>query len=104
MGKFIVSAKWLKESEKKGEWENAIHFIISDQNAEKQYRFSLEKSIFASRKLKLLSKYNFVLTDNIKPTPFEFNQIIKSSGGSVYISFYLFKIILLFINLILIII
>ena len=87
MGKFIVSVKWLKESKLKGSWAEEVGFIINDHQAEKKYRFSLEKSIFSSQKWKLLSNFKFLLTESIKPTPAEFKQIIESSGGKVRLFF-----------------
>lgn len=94
LAKYIVSEDWLMESKKLGKWANETKFIICDEAAEEQYGFSLQKAIFSSQQSKLLANYQFILTDNIKPTPMEFKQMIEYSGGQVR---YQYLLLLLFI-------
>ena len=79
----IVSTKWLDESRAHGGFVSADGYLLRDRVAERQHNFSLGKSIMAARTSPLLAGWKVHMTDNIKPSPIEMSEIIRSAGGEV---------------------
>lgn len=77
----VVSPSWLQESKKSGSFLDPWQFVINDADREKQWDFSLIKTLQSAKKQPLLKGLKIHVTPKVKPPPELFQQVIESAGG-----------------------
>nr|KAJ3423184.1 Mediator of DNA damage checkpoint protein 1 [Polyrhizophydium stewartii] len=85
-GKHIMGTKWLETSKKEGRFVEEAKFILRDPAAEKQYRFSLKKSLQAVQRpdaRPLFASRTVFRTPSVKPGHDDLREILTSAGGTL---------------------
>ncbi|KAJ8305615.1 hypothetical protein KUTeg_016160 [Tegillarca granosa] len=72
----IVMPTWLENCN-----QNYAPYLVHDASSEKQYNFSLRKSIEKASEASVLDGYKIHVTKSVKPDPPQMEDIIKCSGG-----------------------
>ncbi|XP_048347288.1 mediator of DNA damage checkpoint protein 1 isoform X1 [Sphaerodactylus townsendi] len=79
----IVTLDWLEKSKRNSFFLAPNSFLVRDPDQEKNFQFSLAKSLQKARqKGGLLQGYELHVTPNVKPEPEHMRDIIKCSGGT----------------------
>ena len=97
--KQIVSIEWLKACKKAKTWIDSQEYIISDDESEEKFKFTLRSTLLTAKDTSLYSNYSFYTTPNVKPPKGEIQKIIESADGKVDIVFFIFKFQLILINI-----
>ncbi|KAK7793145.1 hypothetical protein R5R35_011020 [Gryllus longicercus] len=80
-GKPIVTPDWIKQSHLSGSFLDPWNFIVKDKEAEKKFKFQLQKSLKEASAKKLLDGYSVFATPSVKPPPTEMKGIVENCGG-----------------------
>eukprot|EP01113_Clastostelium_recurvatum_P042350 TRINITY_DN6859_c0_g1_i4.p1 TRINITY_DN6859_c0_g1~~TRINITY_DN6859_c0_g1_i4.p1 ORF type:complete len:859 (+),score=265.24 TRINITY_DN6859_c0_g1_i4:439-3015(+) len=80
LGKHIVHVRWLEDCASQGEWADPEAFIIHDDKAEREYGFSLKRSLDSSRGASqpLLAGKSVYATPGVP----SLQEIVQQAGGT----------------------
>ncbi|KAI8803331.1 BRCT domain-containing protein, partial [Cladochytrium replicatum] len=93
--KHIVSVKWLDACKREAAFADEGKYMLNDKNSEKQYGFSLSKSLREARTLmesatdgdeqppRLLTGVKIYATPSVQPPANELKEIVHAAGGEV---------------------
>ncbi|XP_062609764.1 mediator of DNA damage checkpoint protein 1-like isoform X2 [Saccostrea cucullata] len=77
----IVNPLWLDSCKSSGMFVDHVPFLIRDEAAERQYKFTLHLSLEKASEASLLSGYQIHVTKSVKPDPPNMKDIITCSGA-----------------------
>ncbi|GLH10396.1 Uncharacterized protein GBIM_15347 [Gryllus bimaculatus] len=77
-GKPIVTPDWIKQSHLSGSFLDPWNFIVKDKEAEKKFKFQLQKSLKEASAKKLLDGYSVFATPSVKPPPTEMKGVMEA--------------------------
>ncbi|XP_061191374.1 mediator of DNA damage checkpoint protein 1-like [Saccostrea echinata] len=77
----IVNPLWLDSCKSSGMFVDHVPFLIRDEAAERQYKFTLHLSLEKASEASLLSGYQIHVTKSVKPDPANMKDIITCSGA-----------------------
>ncbi|XP_065062374.1 uncharacterized protein LOC135689158 isoform X2 [Rhopilema esculentum] len=77
----IVGPQWLAVCKQNNSFGDAGEYTVKDKSTEKQYDFSLQRSLQLAKERKLLDEYSVYVTKNVKPDPKQMKDIIQCCGG-----------------------
>lgn len=80
-GQKIVQPSWLEACKKAKAFVDPAPFLIKDKAAEKQYKFSLQRSHERALEKGLLEGCKVHVTKNVKPDPAQMKDIIQCAKG-----------------------
>lgn len=80
-GQVIVLPLWLDACKKAKSFVDTSPFFVKDQDAEKQYKFTLQRSHEVALTKGLLEGYKIHVTKKVKPEPSQMKDIIQSAKG-----------------------
>jgi len=81
--KFVLSVKWLVESDAENKFLSEDSFTMEDPVVEAKFNFSLAKTLSRASRDKLFSGKVFYLTPSVEPSMSVLTNIITASGGRV---------------------
>merc|ERR1712079_261083 len=81
--KFVLSVKWLLESDAENKFLSEDSFTMEDPVVEAKFNFSLAKTLSRASRDKLFSGKVFYLTPSVEPSMSVLTNIITASGGRV---------------------
>ncbi|XP_067677815.1 mediator of DNA damage checkpoint protein 1-like isoform X2 [Haliotis asinina] len=81
----IVTLHWLNNSKSAGTFLDCSKFLVSDTAKEKQYKFSLKKSLAKAAEENLLQGYKIHVTKSVRPEPPQMKDVLLCAGAE-YIS------------------
>ena len=79
--KFVLSVKWLVESDAENKFLSEDSFSMEDPVVEAKFNFSLAKTLSRASRDKLFSGKVFYLTPSVEPSMSVLTNIITASGG-----------------------
>ncbi|XP_028417080.1 mediator of DNA damage checkpoint protein 1-like isoform X2 [Dendronephthya gigantea] len=79
----VVDMCWLEASKKRKSFADSESYILKDDDAQQKFSFSMERSLKLARDDSLLDGYKIHVTPNVRPSPPEMKEIIKSAKGEV---------------------
>jgi hypothetical protein len=82
--KYIINYQWLNSSYYAGRMLDESQFPLIDKLIEKEFSFSLKKTLNSSKHKKILENRGFIITPNVSPSREVLTRIIISAGGEVY--------------------
>lgn len=80
-GQIIVLPSWLDACKKAKSFVDPSPFFVKDKDAEKQYKFTLQRSHEVALTKGLLEGYKIHVTKKVKPEPSQMKDIIQSAKG-----------------------
>ncbi|KAJ7387507.1 Mediator of DNA damage checkpoint protein 1 [Desmophyllum pertusum] len=80
-GQVIVLPSWLDACKKAKSFVDTTPFLVKDKDAEKQYKFDLQRSHEVALTKGLLEGYKIHVTKKVKPEPSQMKDIIQSAKG-----------------------
>jgi len=80
-GQIIVLPSWLDACKRAKNFVDTTPFLVKDKDAEKQYKFDLQRSHEVALTEGLLEGYKVHVTKKVKPEPSQMKDIIQSAKG-----------------------
>ncbi|XP_048256462.1 mediator of DNA damage checkpoint protein 1-like isoform X2 [Haliotis rufescens] len=77
----IVTPHWLNSSKSAGTFLDCSKFLVSDTAAEKQYKFSLKKSLARAAEENLLGAYKIHVSKSVRPEPPQMKDVLMCAGA-----------------------
>ncbi|KAL5017053.1 hypothetical protein ScPMuIL_006642 [Solemya velum] len=77
----IVLPSWLDNCKRSGIFTDCAGCLVRDPPTEKQYKFSLQRTLDKSRVDSLLEGYRIHVTKSVKPEPSQMQEILVCSGA-----------------------
>ncbi|OWF38145.1 mediator of DNA damage checkpoint protein 1-like [Mizuhopecten yessoensis] len=78
----IVLPTWLSSSKQTGTFiQDVTPYLVKDTATEKQYKFSLQRSIERASQASVLLDYNIHVTKSVRPDPTQMKDIVECAGA-----------------------
>ncbi|CAG2210379.1 MDC1 [Mytilus edulis] len=77
----IVTLQWIESCKQSAMFVDCHKFPVKDTATEKQYKFSLSRSLEKAKESCLLQGYKVHVTKSVKPEPSQMEEIIECAGG-----------------------
>ncbi|CAC5396244.1 MDC1 [Mytilus coruscus] len=77
----IVTLQWIESCKQSAMFVDCHKFLVKDTATEKQYKFSLSRSLEKAKESCLLQGYKVHVTKSVKPEPSQMEEIIECAGG-----------------------
>ncbi|XP_052067194.1 mediator of DNA damage checkpoint protein 1-like isoform X2 [Mytilus californianus] len=77
----IVTLQWIESCKQSAMFVDCHKFPVKDTATEKQYKFSLSRSLENAKESCLLQGYKVHVTKSVKPEPSQMEEIIECAGG-----------------------
>ncbi|XP_041360299.1 LOW QUALITY PROTEIN: mediator of DNA damage checkpoint protein 1-like [Gigantopelta aegis] len=77
----ITNPQWLNGCKSAGTFIDCSKFLVSDSAAEKQYKFSLHRSIEQASTRQIFTDYRIHVTKSVRPDPTQMKNILQCAGA-----------------------
>ncbi|CAJ0570767.1 unnamed protein product, partial [Mesorhabditis spiculigera] len=83
IGAFVVRPEYILTSYESGKWQDAIAFLMKDDDSERMHGYNLKASIIRARNARVLQGIRIYITPSVDPSRATLQRLVELSGGEV---------------------